>query len=258
MNFSAVSAIEKFRSAKSRGKKLAVLTAYDYPFARLLDECGVDMILVGDSLGMVVLGYPDTTEVTMEDMLHHCKAVARGAQHSFIVCDLPYGSYESDAVAATNAKRLIDSGAHAAKLEGGVVHEAQISAIVSSGLPVVGHIGMLPQSVKLEGGYRIKGKTPEQAAALIADAKAIERAGAFAVVLELVKHDVAAEISAAISIPTIGIGSGPGCDGQVLVIHDVVGMFPWFKPKFVMPKAHVAEDIRAAIAAYIHEVKAGA
>jgi len=257
MNESVTSAIEKCRSAKSRGEKVAVLTAYDYPMARLLDECGIDILLVGDSLGMVVLGYPDTTEVTMDDMVHHCKAVARGAKQSLIVCDLPYGSYKNEATALENARRLVDAGAHAVKLEGGVSGEAQIAAIVSFGIPVMGHIGMLPQSVKLEGGYKIKGRNPHEIEALLADAKAVERAGAFSVVVELVAHEVAKEITAAISIPTIGIGSGPDCGGQVLVIHDLVGLFPWFKPKFVTCKAHVSKEIRAAVEVYIRETKKG-
>ena len=257
MNEFAISATEKCRSAKSRGEKIAVLTAYDYPMARMLEESGIDILLVGDSLGMVVLGYPDTTAVTMDDMLHHCKAVARGAQKTLIVCDLPYGSYPDATVAVENARRLVEAGAHAVKLEGGVTSEAQIAAIVASGIPVMGHIGMLPQSVKLEGGYKIKGRNPCEMESLLEDAKAVERAGAFSVVVELVAPDAAKEITSAISIPTIGIGSGPDCDGQVLVIHDLVGLFPWFKPKFVTRKATVSNDIRAAAEAYIHETKKG-
>ena len=250
-------AVEKIRQAKADGQKIAVLTAYDYPLARMLDECGVDILLVGDSLGMVVLGYPDTTHVTMEDMVHHCKAVARGAKHSLIVCDLPFGCYQNPAMAVENSKRLIDAGAHAVKLEGGVVQEPQITAITAAGISVMGHIGMLPQSVKIEGGYKIKGRSPQEADALLADAKAIERAGAFGVVMELVAADIAKKITASISIPTIGIGSGKDCDGQVLVIHDVIGLFPWFKPKFATRRADVSKDISAAVAAYIREVKAG-
>ncbi len=211
----------------------------------MLDECGTDILLVGDSLGMVVLGYPDTTAVTMDDMVHHCKAVARGARHSLIVCDLPYESYQNPAMAVENSKKLVDAGAHAVKLEGGVASETQIAAITASGIPVMGHIGMLPQSVKIEGGYKFKGGSPREAEALLADAKAIERAGAFAVVMELLNPEAAKKITAAISIPTIGIGSGPDCGGQVLVIHDMIGLFPWFKPKFVTRKAHVTKDIRA-------------
>ena len=247
----------KFRAAKTRGEKIALLTAYDYPLARLLDECGIEIILVGDSLGMVVLGHPDTTAVTMDDMLHHCKAVARGVQSSPIVCDLPFASYQTPAMAVENARRLIAAGANAVKLEGGVSHESHISTLAAAGIPVMAHIGMLPQNVKLEGGYKIKGNTPHEADALLADALAVERAGAFAVVLELVSEPVAKKISSAISIPTVGIGSGAGCDGQVLVTHDLIGLFPWFKPKFVTRKAHVAEEIAATVKAFISETKTG-
>lgn len=241
---------------KARGEKLAVLTAYDFPTARLLEESGVDLLLVGDSLGMVVLGYADTTHVTMEEMVHHTRAVARGAQRVPIVADLPFASYPTPEHAVANGRRLVEAGAHAVKLEGGVSHAAQIAALVASGIPTMAHIGMLPQSVRAEGGYRIKGKTPEDAESLRADAAAVEDAGAFAVVLELVKADAAAQISRTLRIPTIGIGSGRGCDGQVLVTHDLIGMFPWFTPKFVAPKANVAEQIREAAAAFIREVTA--
>jgi 3-methyl-2-oxobutanoate hydroxymethyltransferase len=206
---------------------------------------------------MVVLGYPDTTLVTMDDMLHHCKAVARGAKHSLIVCDLPFESYQTSAIAVENARRLMDAGADAVKLEGGVIHEPKIAAITAAGIPVMGHIGMLPQSIKAEGGYKIKGRSPQEEESLLADAKAIERAGAFAVVMELIAPDVSKKITGSISIPTIGIGSGAGCDGQVLVIHDVIGLFPWFKPKFAKRRAQVSEEIRIAVAAYIQDVKAG-
>ncbi|HWB58815.1 MAG TPA: 3-methyl-2-oxobutanoate hydroxymethyltransferase [Chthoniobacteraceae bacterium] len=250
--------VEKIRRMKSAGEKIAVLTAYDYPLARMLDECGVDILLVGDSLGMVVLGYPDTTHVTMEDMLVHCAAVARGAKHGLIVCDLPYGCYTNENTAVENARRLITAGAHAVKLEGGTGQERAIAAITGAGIPLMAHIGMLPQSVKIEGGYKIKGRTEQEAEALLADAKAVERAGAFAVVMELVEPGLAQKITSSISIPTIGIGSGKGCDGQVLVVHDLIGLFPWFKPKFVTRKAHVSKDISAAVAAYIQEVRSGA
>lgn len=255
MNEAAAFAFEKIRRAKSRGEKIVVLTAYDYPLARLLEECGVDLLLVGDSLGMVALGFPDTTSVTMDDMAHHCKAVARGAQRSFIVCDLPFASYDNPAAAVENAGKLTGAGAHAVKLEGGIACEPQIAAIVAAGIPVMAHLGMLPQKVREEGGYEIKGTTPREAETLLADARAVERAGAFAAVLELVKPEMAEKITASISLPTIGIGSGAGCDGQVLVTHDLVGLFPWFKPKFVTRKAHVAEEIRAAVGAFIRETK---
>ena len=250
--------IADFTAMKRRGEKLAVLTAYDYPTARLLDESGLDILLVGDSLGMVVLGFPDTTHVTMEHMLHHTAAVARGTQRALIVADLPFASYDTPDQALTNAHRLIAAGAHAVKLEGGATHAARIAAIVADGIPVMAHLGMLPQSIREEGSYKLKGKTPEAADALLADALAIENAGAFAVVLELVKADVAQRISAALSIPTIGIGSGSACDGQVLVTHDLIGLFPWFTPKFARQHAQVAAAIRTAATAFLHETKAGA
>ena len=240
---------------KRRGEKLAVLTAYDYPTARLLDESGIDILLVGDSLGMVVLGFPDTTHVTMEHMLHHTAAVARGVQRALIVADLPFASYDTPEQALANARRLLAAGAHAVKLEGGTSHADRIAALTAAGIPVMAHLGMLPQSVREEGGYKLKGKTPEAAAALLADAHAIENAGSFAVVLELVKADVAQRISTALSIPTIGIGSGPACDGQVLVTHDLIGLFPWFTPKFARQHAQVAASIRTAAAAFLHETK---
>jgi len=240
---------------KRRGEKLAVLTAYDYPTARLLDESGIDILLVGDSLGMVVLGFPDTTHVTMEHMLHHTAAVARGVQRALIVADLPFASYDTPEQALANARRLLAAGAHAVKLEGGTSHAGRIAALTAAGIPVMAHLGMLPQSVREEGGYKLKGKTPEAAAALLADAHAIENAGSFAVVLELVKADVAQRISTALSIPTIGIGSGPACDGQVLVTHDLIGLFPWFTPKFARQHAQVAAAIRTAAAAFLHETK---
>ncbi|HTR42864.1 MAG TPA: 3-methyl-2-oxobutanoate hydroxymethyltransferase [Pseudomonadales bacterium] len=245
-----------FRERKAGGEKFAMLTAYDYPMARLLDESGVDLVLVGDSLGMVVLGYPDTTSVTMEHMVHHCRAVVRGAKSAFVVADLPIGSVDTPEVAVQNAMRLYEAGAHGVKLEGGVTRCREIAAIVEAGIPVMGHIGMLPQRVLVEGGYKIKGKTPIEAAQLCADAVAVEKAGAFAVVMELVRHEVAHEITTTITIPTIGIGSGPDCDGQVLVIHDLVGLFPWFTPKFATPHAHVAVAIRKAVQTFVRDAKA--
>ena len=246
-----------FTAMKRRGEKLAVLTAYDYPTARLLDESGLDILLVGDSLGMVLLGFPDTTHVTMEHMLHHTAAVARGTQRALIVADLPFASYDTPDQALANARRLIAAGAHAVKLEGGVTHAARIAALTAAGIPVMAHLGMLPQSIREEGGYKLKGKTPEAADALLADALAIENAGAFAVVLELVKTDVAQRISAALSIPTIGIGSGSACDGQVLVTHDLIGLFPWFTPKFARQHAQVAAAIRTAATAFLQQTKSG-
>jgi len=226
--------------AKRKGEKIAALTCYDYPTARLLDEGGVRFLLVGDSLGMVVLGYEDTTRVTLADMVHHTRAVARGAAvrgAATVVADLPYRTYETAEQALTTARALQHAGAHAVKLEGGKAFLPQVEAIVKAGIPFVGHLGMLPQSVREEGGYRMKGKTGEEAARIEADAAALAAAGASAVVLEMVVPEVAARITKAIPIPTIGIGSGGGesCDGQVLVLHDYVGLFPWFRPKFVQP-----------------------
>lgn len=246
--------INIIRTAKPGGRKLAMLTAYDYPLARLLDESGIDVVLVGDSLGMVVLGYPDTTLVTMEDMLHHTRAVARGVSRAAIVADLPFATYETREQAVVNARLLVEAGADAVKLEGGVSRVAQIAAIVQAGIPVVGHIGMLPQHVREEGGYKIKGKTPEDAQRLIDDARAVEEAGAVAFVMELVKVDVARTITQTVSIPTIGIGSGPDCDGQVLVTHDLIGMFPWFTPKFAKPIAATGAAIRTAAAEFSTQV----
>ncbi len=238
---------------KSGGKRISVLTAYDYPGARLLEEAGVDWILVGDSLGMVVLGYPDTTHVTLADMIHHTKAVARGLTHTPIIADLPIGTYPDEANALRNARELLNAGAHAVKLEGGTSHAGIVKALTSAGITVMGHIGMLPQSVLVEGGYRIKGKTPEDAERLVNDALALEAAGAFALVVELVAPDTAGMIQAAVRIPTIGIGSGEACDGQVLVTHDLIGAFPWFHPKFVTPAAHVGETIRSVVANWVHQ-----
>ncbi len=245
----------RWRTSKAEGKKLAVLTAYDYPFARLLEEAGVDAILVGDSLGMVVLGYPDTTEVTLDAMVHHTAAVARGAKATPILADLPIGTYETPEQALASARRLIDAGAHAVKLEGGIACAPQIRAIVEAGIPVVSHIGMLPQSVREEGGYRIKGKTEEEANRLLADARAIEAAGAFGVIMELLTPEVSRTITEAISIPTIGIGAGEACDGQVLVTYDLVGMFPWFKPKFATQLAQTGVAIRESAAEFVARVR---
>lgn len=244
------------RALKSRGAQIAVLTAYDYPGARLLEEAGVDWILVGDSLGMVVLGYPDTTSVTLADMVHHTAAVARGLKKTPLIADLPIGTYDTPEAALDNARALLASGAHAVKLEGGASHSPQISALAKAGIPVMGHIGMLPQSVKKEGGYKLKGKTQPEGDTLVADALGLEAAGAFAIVVELVHPDTARRIREAIQIPTIGIGSGSECDGQVLVTHDLTGAFPWFRPKFVSPIASIGEVARTAAETWVRGVKA--
>jgi 3-methyl-2-oxobutanoate hydroxymethyltransferase len=242
---------EEFRRMKERGEKITALTAYDYPTARLLDESGIDIILVGDSLGMVVLGYQDTTPVTLEEMLHHTRAVARGAKRALLVADMPIHTYDTPNQALGTARKFLEAGAQGVKLEGGASHVAQIEAITSAGIPFMAHIGMLPQSVREEGGYRIKGRTQAEAEALLADARAVEKAGAFSVVLEIVIADLAKKISQSIGIPTIGIGSGEHCDGQILVTHDLIGLFPWFTPKFVSPQAQVADEIRKATQAFI-------
>ena len=235
------------RAMKARGERIPSLTAYDYPTAKLLEEAGIPLILVGDSLGMVVLGYPDTTHVTMADMEHHVHAAARAKPRALLAADLPYHSYLTPADALKNSERLAAAGAKAVKAEGGRAILEQVRAIVGAGIPFIGHLGMLPQSVLEEGGYHIKGKKDAERDALLADAKALEQAGAFAIVLELVTPPVAKEISQSIAIPTIGIGSGPDCDGQILVTPDLVGGFPWFTPKFVKPRINTGEQIRAAV-----------
>ncbi len=247
--------MEDFREKKRRGEKITSLTAYDYPTARLLDEAGIDIILVGDSLGMVVLGYEDTTEVTLEAMVHHTRAVARGVKRALLVADLPIHSYKDAAQVVASARALLEAGAQAVKLEGGLSHVAQIEAVVRAGIPLMGHIGMLPQSVREEGGYKLKGRTPAEAEILLRDARAVEEAGAFAVVLEIVAAETSRQITAAIQIPTIGIGSGESCDGQILVTHDLIGLFPWFTPKFVRPEADVAGAIRQATHAFIERTR---
>ena len=238
---------ETIRGMKARREKIAALTAYDYPMARLLDEAGIPFIHVGDTLGMVVLGYPDTTSVTMEEMEHHIRAVSRAKPRALIAADLPYRSYETVADAVANSKRLIAAGADAVKAEGGRAILEQVRAIVAAGIPYCGHLGMLPQHVREEGGYKIKGRTETEREALIADAHALTEAGSFAIVLEIVTPPVAREVTEAISIPTIGIGSGPDCDGQILVTFDLIGTFPWFTPKFVKPMLNAGELIRSTV-----------
>ena len=240
--------VEMIRAMKSRGEKIAALTAYDFPMAKLLDEAGVPLILVGDSLGMVVLGYPDTTHVTMADMEHHVRAAARAKPNALLGADLPFKSYETISDAVANAKKLIAAGAEFAKAEGGKEILPQVKAIISAGIPFCGHLGMLPQSVIEEGGYKIKGKLEAEHQRLLGDAKLLENAGAFAIVLELVTPPVAKEISESIAIPTIGIGSGENCDGQILVTPDLIGTFPWFTPRFVKPRANCAAEIKVAVA----------
>jgi len=247
--------MKDFRQIKQRGDKITALTAYDYPTARLLDESGIDIILVGDSVGMVVLGYPDTTHVTLDEMLHHTRAAARGVKQALLVGDMPIHTYDTPQQAVDTARKFVDAGAQAVKLEGGWSECGKIETIVAAGIPVMAHIGMLPQHVREEGGYKMKGKTAREAEQLLDDAKCVERAGAFSVVLEIVIADIAKQITKAIGIPTIGIGSGEHCDGQILVTHDLIGLFPWFTPKFVSPEARVAEEIRRAARAFIERTR---
>jgi 3-methyl-2-oxobutanoate hydroxymethyltransferase len=235
---------------KSRGEKIAALTAYDFAMAKLLDECGVPFLLVGDSVGMVVLGYPDTTHVTMTEIEHHLRAAARAKPNALLGADLPFKSYETISDAVANAKRLAAAGAEFVKAEGGHEILPQVKAILKNGIPFCGHLGMLPQHVLEEGGYKIKGKQEAEQQKLLADAQALADAGAFAIVLELVTPPVAKAISEKVSAPTIGIGSGPDCDGQILVTPDLTGSFPWFTPKFVKPRANCAAEIKTAVAAW--------
>ena len=244
---------------KNSGHKISMLTAYDYTTARLLDEAGVNTILVGDSLGNVILGYEDTISVTVEDMIHHSAAVARGAKNALVVTDLPFMSYQTSVYdAVVNAGRLMKEGrAGAVKLEGGKEVCPQIKAIVSAGIPVVAHLGLTPQSINTFGGFKVQGKTEAAAKKLIEDAKAVEEAGAFLLVLECVPAKLAKLVTESINIPTIGIGAGAGCDGQVLVIYDMLGMFSDFKPKFVKHFANAGEMMVQAFKDYDQEVKAG-
>lgn len=248
-----------FKAAKEKGEKLSMLTAYDYSTANLIDEAGVNSILIGDSLGNVILGYEDTISVTMEDMIHHSAAVARGAKNALVVCDMPFMSYQTSVYdAVVNAGRLMKEGrAGAVKLEGGVEVCPQIKAIVAAGIPVCAHLGLTPQSINAFGGFKVQGKTETAAKKLISDAKAVEEAGAFAVVLECVPAKLAKIVTETVSIPTIGIGAGNVCDGQVLVYQDMLGMFSDFTPKFVKRFADIGSVMKEAFAAYDAEVKAG-
>jgi 3-methyl-2-oxobutanoate hydroxymethyltransferase len=247
------------QAMKVSGEKIAVLTAYDYPFARIMDQAGIDVVLVGDSAGSVVAGYDTTLPVTMDEMLYHTRAVARSVSQALIVADMPFLSYQVDlAEARRNAGLLIkEGGAHAVKLEGGVHVAETIRAIVAMDVPVVAHIGLTPQSVHRMGGYRVQGREEAQANQLLADARAIADAGACAVVLEGIPAKLAGEISALLTIPTIGIGAGVDCDGQVLVIHDILGLCEKYSPKFVKRYADVSGIIRQGIDDYIREVKDG-
>ncbi len=249
----------KLTAMKQSGEKITMLTAYDYTTASLVDKAGIDTILVGDSLGMVMLGYDTTIPVTMEDMISHGAAVVRGAKDTFVIVDMPFMSYQTSIYdAVTNAGRLMkETQCQAVKLEGGVKLREHIRAIVDASIPVVAHIGMTPQSVNAFGGFKVQGKNYDAAKQLILDAKAVEEAGAFMVVLECVPEKLAKLVSESISIPTIGIGAGAGCDGQVLVYQDMLGMYPDFTPKFAKKFADLGNEMVNAFKAYSDEVKAG-
>ncbi|MBZ5662348.1 MAG: 3-methyl-2-oxobutanoate hydroxymethyltransferase [Acidobacteriia bacterium] len=246
-------------SQNSTPQKITCLTAYDYPTARLLDEAGVDILLVGDSLAMVVLGYESTLPVTMEEMLHCTRAVRRGTRRSLLVADMPYGSYHDDPMQAVrNGVRFVkEAGAEAIKLEGGERRLDLIARLVDAEIPVMGHIGLTPQSVNAFGGFRVQGKTEEAGEQILRDARAVEAAGAFSIVLESIPRELAARITAELKIPTIGIGAGPDCDGQVLVIHDMLGMSFGHQPKFARRYAEVGEQISRAAAEYCRDVQQG-
>ncbi|MCQ2465128.1 MAG: 3-methyl-2-oxobutanoate hydroxymethyltransferase [Oscillospiraceae bacterium] len=252
--------IATIKTQKINGEKISMLTAYDYSTAKLMDESGINTILVGDSLGMTMLGYEDTLSVTMEDMISHTAAVARGAKNAFVIADMPFMSYQTSVYdAVVNAGRLMKEGrANAVKLEGGASVCPQIKAITEASVPVVAHLGMTPQSVNVFGGFKVQGKDEAAALKLISDALEIEKAGACMVVLECVPAKLAEYISGILKIPTIGIGAGAGCDGQVLVYQDMLGMFPDFTPKFAKKFADVGAEMKNAFARYIEEVQSGA
>jgi len=251
--------INQLKAMKLRGEKIVMLTAYDYTTAKIVDRCGVPLILVGDSLGMVMLGYETTIPVTMEDILHHTKAVTRGAKNAFIIADMPFMTYHlSIEQALSNAARLVqEGGAQGVKLEGGVNVADKVRAITSAGIPVMGHIGFTPQYIYELGGFKAQGKTRERAKRLLEDARALEEAGAFAVVLELVPSPLANLITQKLSIPTIGIGAGADCDGQVQVISDILGLDPDFIPRHAKRYAHIADIMTTAVTLYCQEVKEG-
>ncbi len=252
-----MTALEKAESLKARkgGRPIAALTAYDYPTARLLDECGVDVLLVGDSLGMVVLGFPDTTHVMLDHMLHHVAAVARAKPAALVIGDLPIHTYDTPEMALETARRLVAAGAEAVKLEGGVRQAEKVRAITAAGIPVVGHLGMLPQRVLEEGGYRRKGRTPEQADAIREGAESLAEAGVSAIVFESVVPETARLLSSELAVPVIGIGCGEGnCDGEIAVVTDLLGSYPWFVPPFARPEADVAAATRHAVGCYLRRV----
>lgn len=248
-----------FKARKGSGNKLTVLTAYDYPTARIADRAGIDAVLVGDSLGMVCLGYPDTVSVTMEEMLHHTAAAARGTESALLIADMPFLSYQiSPEEAVRNAGRFIkEARADCVKVEGGRSIAPAVAAMVRAGIPVMGHIGLTPQTATALGGFKVQGRDEQAAIDMVEDAKALEEAGAFSLVIECVPVELADKITKSVGIPTIGIGAGPGCDGQVLVIHDMAGLFDRFQPKFVKRYADAGSLISEAVKAYIREVQEG-
>lgn len=247
-----------FATMKQRQEKIAVLTAYDATFARLFDAAGVDMLLVGDSLGTVITGEPTTLTVSMEAMVHHVRAVANGRRRAFLVADLPFLSYQvSPEEALRNAGRLVQAGAEAVKLEGGEPLLGTVRKIVEAGIPVMGHLGLTPQSIHRMGGYRVQGREAPQRKRILADASQLQEAGIFALVLEGVPADLAVEITQMLHVPTIGIGAGPGCDGQVLVAYDLLGLFEEFQPKFVKRYANLGATVREAVRGYVAEVREG-
>lgn len=251
----------KFSAAGStKHKKITCLTAYDYAMGRLVDEAGVDVVLVGDSLGMVMLGYESTLPVTLEEMLHHTKAVSRGVQRALVVADMPYGTYHGELhESLRNAMRFVkEAGAEAVKIEGGERRLELIARLTEAEIPVMGHVGLTPQSVNPMGGYRVQGKTPATAEQLLRDARSVEAAGAFAIVLEGIPRELAAEITQTVRIPTIGIGAGPDCDGQILVLHDLLGLTFQDAPKFARRYANVGEVISQAVREYCEDVRGGA
>jgi 3-methyl-2-oxobutanoate hydroxymethyltransferase len=249
--------IHTLRAMKERGERIAMLTAYDATFARLLDEAGTDILLVGDSLGMVVQGHETTLPVTLDEMIYHCRAVVRGAKRAHVVGDMPFMTYQASfEQALANAGRLVkEGGCHAVKLEGGAQHADLVRRLVGSGIPVMGHIGLTPQSFHQLGGFKVQGREDGGRERLIADARALADAGAYAIVLEGIPSEIAAEITAAVTVPTIGIGAGVGCDGQVLVCYDLLGMDESFKPKFVRRYENLAVRIRTAAQAYGDDVR---
>ncbi|HEX4422051.1 MAG TPA: 3-methyl-2-oxobutanoate hydroxymethyltransferase [Kofleriaceae bacterium] len=251
--------IHTLRQMKARGEKIAMLTAYDATFARLLEEAGADVLLVGDSLGMVIQGHETTLPVTLDEIAYHCRAVVRGARRAHVIGDMPFMSYQASIEQGlTNAGKLMkDGGCHSIKLEGGAVHAELVSKMVSAGIPVMAHIGLTPQSFHQLGGFKVQGRDPGGRERLLSDARTLEQAGAYAIVLEAIPADIARDITAAVSIPTIGIGAGAGCDGQVLVSYDALGMDETFKPRFVRRFATLGETIKDAISHYVADVRSG-